>query len=227
MLAQLDKIPGVEHSYVNVTGDMVRISVAAAADRDQIAKQVLKVLADGARSPVRLTGADLAQALKQEEWRRSDRVGELSLIEYRTLGLRRVRTFAQTEKLSKETTEKLLRIAEEEWGSARKQRGAPQDPREVDWPGRFRQEIKAVVDRAKSVLTSEQVDRLRESLNRLIKNDGHALGTVDFPITGSPQAQAEFNRAVVLLHHIVSGEQHACRPRLLMRLPTPSLVATP
>ena len=31
---------------------------------------------------------------------------------------------------------------------------------------------------------------------------GHALGTVDFPITCSGQVRAEFNRAVALLHHM-------------------------
>ena len=31
---------------------------------------------------------------------------------------------------------------------------------------------------------------------------GHALGTVDFPISGSEKAQAEFTRAVALLHHM-------------------------
>jgi tetratricopeptide (TPR) repeat protein len=31
---------------------------------------------------------------------------------------------------------------------------------------------------------------------------GHALGTVDFPISCSGQAQVEFNRAVALLHHM-------------------------
>jgi hypothetical protein len=31
---------------------------------------------------------------------------------------------------------------------------------------------------------------------------GHALGTVDFPVNCSRQAQAEFNRAVALLHHM-------------------------
>ncbi len=31
---------------------------------------------------------------------------------------------------------------------------------------------------------------------------GHPLGTVDFPITCSEQAQVEFNRAVALLHHM-------------------------
>jgi tetratricopeptide (TPR) repeat protein len=31
---------------------------------------------------------------------------------------------------------------------------------------------------------------------------GHALGTVDFPISCSEQAQVEFNRAIALLHHM-------------------------
>ena len=31
---------------------------------------------------------------------------------------------------------------------------------------------------------------------------GHPLGTVDFPVTCSAPAQAEFNRAVALLHHM-------------------------
>jgi hypothetical protein len=31
---------------------------------------------------------------------------------------------------------------------------------------------------------------------------GHTLGTVDFPISCSEQAQAEFSRAVALLHHM-------------------------
>ena len=31
---------------------------------------------------------------------------------------------------------------------------------------------------------------------------GHALGTVDFPVSCSAAAQTEFNRAVALLHHM-------------------------
>ncbi|HKZ77406.1 MAG TPA: hypothetical protein VJ124_03715 [Pyrinomonadaceae bacterium] len=34
------------------------------------------------------------------------------------------------------------------------------------------------------------------------QHGGHALGTVNFPIACSEQAQAEFNRAVALLHHM-------------------------
>ncbi len=33
-------------------------------------------------------------------------------------------------------------------------------------------------------------------------HDDHALGTVDFPVSCSPRAQAGFNRAVALLHHM-------------------------
>jgi tetratricopeptide (TPR) repeat protein len=37
---------------------------------------------------------------------------------------------------------------------------------------------------------------------RVHQHAGHPLGTVDFPITCSEQAQVEFNRAVALLHHM-------------------------
>jgi tetratricopeptide (TPR) repeat protein len=35
-----------------------------------------------------------------------------------------------------------------------------------------------------------------------VQHAGHPVGTVDFPITCSEQAQVEFNRAVALLHHM-------------------------
>jgi tetratricopeptide (TPR) repeat protein len=37
---------------------------------------------------------------------------------------------------------------------------------------------------------------------RMHQHTGHVLGTVDFPITCSEQAQGEFNQAVALLHHM-------------------------
>ncbi len=37
---------------------------------------------------------------------------------------------------------------------------------------------------------------------RIQQHAGHAVGTVDFPITCSEHAQVEFNRAVALLHHM-------------------------
>ena len=41
-----------------------------------------------------------------------------------------------------------------------------------------------------------------ETKGRVRQDVGHSLGTVDFPITCSAQAQVEFNRAVALLHHM-------------------------
>lgn len=35
-----------------------------------------------------------------------------------------------------------------------------------------------------------------------VQQHGHPLGTVDFPVACSGQAQEEFNRAVALLHHM-------------------------
>ena len=41
-----------------------------------------------------------------------------------------------------------------------------------------------------------------EARGQVQQHTGHPLGTVDFPITCSEQAQVEFNRAVALLHHM-------------------------
>src|SRR5262245_753896 len=38
--------------------------------------------------------------------------------------------------------------------------------------------------------------------SRMHQHAGHVLGTVDFPITCSEQAQGKFNQAVALLHHM-------------------------
>jgi hypothetical protein len=125
----------------------------------------------------------------------------LSRIEYRTLALREVRRFARNEKLDKETTEKLLKIAEAAW-SAVEPRSTTKPSQKIDGTGRFRHDIKGVIERAKTILTTEQLARLTEYLNSAIEVEAHALGTVDFPISSSPPAQAEFNRAVALLHHM-------------------------
>src|SRR5262245_65786425 len=117
---------------------MVRLSVADTVDLPKVATQAAKVLNEQQRSPVRLTGHELTEALEKEEWRESERVSELSAIEFRTLGLRRVRAFAEREKLDKETTDKLVRIAEEEWDRLAKQNAtkAPKQRNKENWEGR-------------------------------------------------------------------------------------------
>jgi hypothetical protein len=41
-----------------------------------------------------------------------------------------------------------------------------------------------------------------ETKHEVSQHAGHPLGTVDFPVTCTEQAQVEFNRAVALLHHM-------------------------
>jgi hypothetical protein len=161
VLAQLDKIQGVERTYANHTGNMVRVAVALATNPETVAEQVVKILTQEKRNPVRLRNAEFKQALDQEQWRSAERVSELSLIEYRTLAVRLVRQFAQSEKLDKVTSEKLVKITEEEWDRLAKG-AAGKDQRSVDWRARCAERAASVVERAKSLLTAEQVERLKD-----------------------------------------------------------------
>jgi hypothetical protein len=88
VLARLDQIDGVERSYANRTGTLIRVSVAPGADRNRVAGEVLKALGEGNRNVSRLADSELGRALEKEEWRDASRVRELSAIEYRTLVLR-------------------------------------------------------------------------------------------------------------------------------------------
>lgn len=164
-MAQLDKIQGVERSYANHTGDKVRVSVHTATHPDKVAEQVFKLLSDDKRNPKRVTGAELKQALDIEQWFEKERIDELSAIEFRTLGLRRVRTFAEKEKLDKEMAEKLVKIVEEEWDRLMKEnaRDKQKGSAKTDWAARCGKCAAAVVERGKSLLTAEQVERLRQS----------------------------------------------------------------
>jgi tetratricopeptide (TPR) repeat protein len=204
---------GVEHSYANPAGNMVRICLTGTADREELATEVLKVLG-ASRSPVRLAGPDFTRAIKQEQWRQSDRIDDWLRTEYRTLCLREVRRFAKDEKLDKQTTEKLLAVAEAEWG--RVDAGSTAKlTQNIDGTSRFRDGIKAVIERAKAILTTEQLGRLRQYLNNGLEVEAHSLGTVDFPVTCTAKAQREFNRGVALLHHMSYPQARAAFERAL------------
>jgi hypothetical protein len=88
VLARLDRIEGVERSYTDGTGTLLRLSVAASADPDEVASEALVVLG-AERAPSRLAGKELDEALARAEWRDAGRVRELSAIEGRTLAVRR------------------------------------------------------------------------------------------------------------------------------------------
>jgi hypothetical protein len=87
VLARLDEIDGVERSYANRAGTLLRLSVAASADPDRVTGEALRALGNR-RNPTRLADDERDQALGQEEWRGADRIDELSAIEFRTLALR-------------------------------------------------------------------------------------------------------------------------------------------
>jgi len=167
VLAQLQRVEGVEKAYANHSGRLFRVSVSPTADREKVAAGLLKALSDPTRKPVRLTGDEFRRALEQEEWRDVERVGELSAIEFRTLGLRRVATFAEEEKLDKESADKLVKMAEEEWDRLAQESTVEESKHagKTDWSVRCSQFARAVSKRAVSVLTTEQVDRLKQALS--------------------------------------------------------------
>jgi hypothetical protein len=155
VLARLDKIEGLERTLANRGGTLVRVTAAATADPTKVADEAARVLTEEGRDPVGLTGDELRQALAEQEWHGPE---ELSAIEFRTLALRRVRAFAEAEKLDPETTERLVKIAEEEWD--RLAGGGPPKAG-TDWERRCADFAAALVERAKTVLTAEQAERLR------------------------------------------------------------------
>jgi hypothetical protein len=167
VLARLNKIGGVEKSFSNRTGTMVRISVGPSADRDKVAAAVSEDLTKDSRKPVLLAGDDLKQALVKEEW---SSPGDLSAIEFRTFALHRVKTFADAEKLDKEASSKLVKIAEQQWERMAKGGdccGKLKQP--GDWLAQFKQFATSVPDQAKELLTAEQVERLRQVLTKRLE----------------------------------------------------------
>jgi hypothetical protein len=86
----LDEIDGVESSFVNRSGTLIRLSLAVAADREKIVAEAARVLSDGDedRLPISLDVAAATAALQAEEWRDASQVTELSAIEMRTMILR-------------------------------------------------------------------------------------------------------------------------------------------
>jgi hypothetical protein len=164
VLARLNKIAGVEKSFSNRTGTMLRISVASSADREKVAAVVSEDLTKDSRKPVLLAGDEFKQAVVKEEW---NSPGDLSAIEFRTFALHRVKTFAEAEKLDKEATNKLVKIAEQQWARMAKGGdccGKVKQP--GDWLAQFKQFTASVPDQAKELLTAEQAERLRQVLTK-------------------------------------------------------------
>jgi len=70
VLAQLDDIDGVEGSFVNDDGTVIRLSLRPGADREKVAGAARRVLSQevGDRVPVRLGGTAGAPAPRGQRW---------------------------------------------------------------------------------------------------------------------------------------------------------------
>lgn len=167
MLERLDKIDGVQASSANHTGTLIRISTKVGASREKVAAVVQEDLTGNKGKPTQIVGDGLTKALKEEEWRGIDRISQLSAIEFRKLNLDQVKAFAEEQKLGKDVADKLLKLAETEWDRLAKAADAKEGnlpPHRADWSGRCSQFAKAVLERAKGLLSADQLDRLGKAL---------------------------------------------------------------
>jgi hypothetical protein len=171
VLARLNKIEGVEKSFANRTGTLLRIAVLPLADRDKVAAAVREDLAKDDRKPVSLVGNELKEALAKEKW---GSPGDLSAIEFRTLALHRVKTFAQSEKLGKDAADKLMKLAARQWDCMKPDEDCCKDcckseQQPADWLAQFKQFAAAMPDQAKGLLTAEQAQRLKNTLTSRLR----------------------------------------------------------
>jgi hypothetical protein len=180
VLASLDKIDGVEASSTNYTGTMIRVSVTNAFDRAKLAEEVRMILAQN--KPVALAGDDFSKALQKEQWRETWRVGELSAIEFRTMGLYRIKTFAQAEKLDKATTDKLTKMAEDQWERLAQEAKKEKATQPEDWGNRCKKGISAFLEEAKGILSDEQLEKFKTTLTTPCRGD-------DRPTAPPPRAE--------------------------------------
>ena len=162
LLAALDKIDGVQTSSTNYTGTMIRITVTSVDDRAKVAEKVREVL--GENRPLALAGDDFKLALEKEQWRETWRVGELSAIEFRAMALYRIKTFAQAENLDKVTTDKLTKLAEEQWDRLAQEAKKDKATQPEDWGSRCKKSIPIFLDRVKKMLSDEQLERFKNTL---------------------------------------------------------------
>lgn len=166
MLAQLDKVKGVEKSYVNRSGKLFRITISHTKDVESVTIELRKVLSTRTRSPTRVNDPELNQTLQTEEWRDSDRVTELSAIEHRTLTIRSVSSFAEKERLDKEQTSRLVKAVEEEWDQLAMQISTElrKDRDKRKWRPIYERFGAAMRKRASSFLSNDQLSRLIEAV---------------------------------------------------------------
>jgi hypothetical protein len=83
VLARLEQIDGVECSFADESGTLIRLSLRPGADPGKVAGAVRRVLSEQAGDyvPVPLDGGAAAAALQREEWRDKSQVAEFAATE--------------------------------------------------------------------------------------------------------------------------------------------------
>jgi hypothetical protein len=78
VLARLNEVSGVEGSFANQSGTLIRLSLRPGADPKRVAVEASRVLREqtGDRVGVRLEEGATAAALQREDWRDEGRVAE-------------------------------------------------------------------------------------------------------------------------------------------------------
>lgn len=158
MLAQLEKVECVESAMANHTGSLVRVSLKASADSVAVASELDAILKEQNRKPKQLAGDEAANAIKSEQWRESDKVGELSEIEFRTVFERRVKQFSEAGEFDEKTVTSLLQFSKDVL------KETPASNSDTNW-GDFRSGlVSRMMEKAKEVLSEEQLEELSEKL---------------------------------------------------------------
>jgi len=90
VLARLDQIDGVESSYANESGTLIRLALRPNANLTRITGAVRRVLSEQVedRVPVQLSRQVTAVALQREEWRDKSQLAKLAATEMGTAARR-------------------------------------------------------------------------------------------------------------------------------------------
>lgn len=162
-LARIDDVDGVAGSFSNWTGSLIRVSVAPDADREAVAERVQALLAADQQEPVQFTGDDLVKRLNEEEWRRVNRISDLTSYEFSTFAKHQINAFADGEHLHDAQRKQLLDLVDELWGPAaegleNRQPGA--EAYAEYWQNRLQRFIATYAEQAGDVLPADQVEML-------------------------------------------------------------------
>lgn len=141
---------------------IVRVSLDKNASREDVAQAAMDILKENNARPVRLSEKESIDALSNDTWRSIERISELSLIEFRTTSIDRLKIYAADEKLSPKATDELVRIAELTWDDHEKTVDPKVPPHKADWNGQCHAVALAFVANAKHLLTEKQIVQLKE-----------------------------------------------------------------